>query len=80
VSRGVIGLLELAGAVVFAIPVAFFGLLMLVEGQVLVAAAFFLLAGLMILGKEYVTSPQDLPAAALERIAGRVAKEPDDEE
>ena len=80
VSRGVIGLVELAGAVVFAAPVAFFGLLRLLEGDLLVGGGFLCLAAAMVAGREYVTSPRDLPAAALERVAGRVAKPPDDED
>ncbi len=79
-SRGVIELLELAGAVVFAIPVAFFGLLMFIEGRPLLGVVFLLLAGLMTLGKEYVPTPQDIPAAALGGLVGRIAKDPDEEE
>ena len=79
-SRGVIEFLQFAGSVVFAVPVAFFGILQFTDGNPLVGAGFLLLSVVMVLGREYVTSPQDLPAAALQRVAGAVAKDPDDEE
>jgi len=79
-SRGVIEFLQFAGSVVFAVPVAFFGILKLVEGDALVGAGFLLFSVVMVLGREYITSPQDLPAAALQRAAGVVAKDPDEEE
>jgi hypothetical protein len=78
-SRGVIGFLQFAGSVVFAVPVGFFGLLKLTQGDALVGAGFLLLSVVMVYGREYVTSPQDLPAAALQRVAGVVAKDPEDE-
>ena len=79
-ARGVIEFLQFAGSVVFAVPVAFFGVLKVTQGDALVGAGFFVLSVVMVLGREYVTSPQDLPAAALQRVAGVVAKDPDDEE
>jgi hypothetical protein len=79
-SRGVIEFLQFAGSVVFAVPVGFFGLLKLAEGDVLVGAGFLILSVVMVVGREYITSPKDLPAMALQRVTGRVAKDPDDEE
>ncbi|MEF8786328.1 MAG: hypothetical protein V5A45_10380 [Haloarculaceae archaeon] len=79
-SRGVIEFLQFAGSVVFAVPVGFFGLLKLAEGDVLVGAGFLFLSAVMVLGREYITSPKDLPAMALQRVTGRVVKDPDEEE
>ncbi len=79
-SRGVIEFLQFAGSVVFSIPVGFFGVLRLIDGDALVGVGFLLLSVAMVLGREHITSPQDLPAAALQRVAGVVAKDPDDEE
>jgi hypothetical protein len=79
-SRGVIEFLQFAGSVVFAVPVAFFGILKLIEGDALLGAGFLAFSVVMVLGREYLTSPQDLPAAALQRAAGIVAKDPDDED
>jgi hypothetical protein len=79
-SRGVIEFLQFAGSVVFAVPVAFFGILKLIEGDALLGAGFLAFSVVMVLGREYLTSPQDLPAAALQRAAGIVSKDPDDED
>ena len=79
-SRGIIAFLQFAGSVVFAAPVAFFGILQFTQGTPLAGAGFLLFSVVMVLGREYVTSPQDLPAVALQRVAGVVAKDPDDEE
>jgi hypothetical protein len=77
-ARGVIEFLQFAGSVVFAVPVAFFGVLQFMEGNTLVGAGFLVLAAAMVAGREYITSPEDLPAAALQRVAGVVAKDPDE--
>ncbi|MFC7131959.1 MULTISPECIES: DUF7533 family protein [Salinibaculum] len=79
-SRGITGLLGLAGSVVFAIPVAFFGLLRLLDGDVLVGAGFVAFAVVMVVGMEIYTSPTDLLGVAARKVAGTVAKSPDDEE
>jgi hypothetical protein len=79
-SRGVLGLLQLAGSVVFAAPVAIFGLFKLTAGEFLLGGGFLLLAALMVVGQELYTSPRDLPGNAVQRVTGWVVKDSDDEE
>jgi len=73
---GLLDTLGLAAALALAAPLAHFALILLDEGRPL-GWAFLLLAGLLLVGQHYLTTPQDLPAAAAERILGRAAKEPD---
>jgi hypothetical protein len=77
---GVIDLLGFAGSVVFAIPVAFFGLLRITEGDMLVGGGFLALAAVMVVGMELYTSPTDVAGGIAKRVAGKVVKQPDDEE
>ncbi len=79
-SRGVIDLLGLAGSVVFAIPVGFFGLLRMADGDFLAGIGFIAFAAVMVVGMEIYTSPADVAGNALTRVVGAVAKQPDDEE
>lgn len=79
-SRGIIGLVQLAGSVVFAAPVGIFGLFKLTAGEVLLGSGFLLLAVLMVVGQEIYTSPRDLPVQLAQRIVGRVVTRPDDDE
>ena len=79
-SRGVIGFLGFASSVVFAIPVAFFGLLRVLDGEFLVGVGFVVFAAVMVVGMEVYTSPKDVAGNALSRAVGKVVKHPDDEE
>ena len=79
-SRGVIDLLGLVGSVVFAVPVAFFGLLKMLDGDLLVGAGFVAFAAVMVVGMEIYTSPTDVAGNVLSRAVGKIAKRPDDEE
>jgi inner membrane protein involved in colicin E2 resistance len=79
-SRGVIDLLGLAGSVVFAIPVAFFGLLRMLDGDLLVGTGFVVFAAVMVVGMEIYTSPTDVAGNVLSSAVGKIAKRPDDEE
>jgi len=79
-SKGLIGMLQFAASVVVAVPVATFGLLKLAEGDPRVGVLFLALAVGVLLFEEAVTSPTDVPAAILERVGGRVVKQPDEEE
>lgn len=75
---GLLDTLGLAAALALAAPLVHFALILLGEGRPL-GWAFLLLAGLLVVGQHFLTTPQDLPAAAAERILGRAAKEPDSE-
>ena len=79
-SRGILDLLGLAATLVFAVPVALLGLRFLSRGEPLVGVAFLAIAVGMVAIEEYVLTPRDLPAALAQRVAGRVAKQPEEEE
>ena len=71
------GLVGLAATLVFAIPVAYLGVDMLLSGRGLLGAGFLGLAALMIAVEEYLTTPGDVPGMIAERAVGAVAAEPD---
>lgn len=79
-SRGLLGLIQLAGSVVFAAPVGIFGLFKLTEGEPLVGSGFILLAGLMVVGQELYTSPRDLLGTVAQRVTARIVRQPDEDE
>ena len=79
-AKSVIGTLQFAASVVVAVPVAAFGLFKLAEGQLRLGALFLVLAALVVVFKEAVLSPSDVPAAILERLAGRVVETPEEEQ
>lgn len=72
-APGLIGTLQLAAAVVFAVPVAAFGLLWLAEGRPL-GLAFLAVAALMLLLPHLLTNPFD-PADVAEAAADRVTRD-----
>jgi hypothetical protein len=76
------GILELAGLAVtlaFAAPVALLGVDWLVRGRPM-GLVFLAMAAGMVAVEEYLVGPQDLPFRVLAGAAGRVAKDPDEEE
>lgn len=75
-APGLIGTLQLAAAVVFAVPVAAFGLLWLADGRPL-GLAFLAVAGLMLLLPHVLTNPLD-PADIAEAAADRVSRDDDE--
>jgi hypothetical protein len=77
VSRGIIELVQLAATLVLAVPVALLGLQFLTRGEVLAGGVFLAIAAGMVLVEKYVVTPGDVPALLVERVVGRVAKEPD---
>ncbi|MFC6992649.1 hypothetical protein ACFQH3_13395 [Haladaptatus sp. GCM10025707] len=79
-GKGIIGTIQLAIALAFAIPVGLLGLDMLSRGETLIGAGFIGLAVLMIAIEEYITTPGDLPGMAAKKVAGVVIKEKDEEE
>lgn len=69
-APGLIGTVQLAAAVVFALPLAFFGLDMLAGGRPL-GLAFLAVAALMLALPHFLTNPFD-PGDAVEVAADRV--------
>ncbi|MFT4923756.1 MAG: hypothetical protein ACI8XM_002987 [Haloarculaceae archaeon] len=79
-SRGIIGTLQLAASMLFAIPVGLFGVFKLMEGDLLLGVGFLVLAVGMVAVEELVTKPTDVLAAVAKRATGRVVETPDEEE
>ena len=79
-ARGILDLVGLLATLVFALPVALFGLQRLAAGEPLMGAALIGIAVGMVLVEEYVTSPRDLPAEVASSAVGKVAEPPDEDE
>ncbi|MFC4550664.1 MULTISPECIES: DUF7533 family protein [Halorussus] len=77
---GIIGTIQLAATLVFALPVGLLGVNKLLAGETVVGGAFLGVAVLMVALEEYLTTPTDVPASLAEKTVGKVAKTPDDEE
>ncbi|WP_435185945.1 DUF7533 family protein [Halobellus sp. EA9] len=77
---GILGTLQLAATLIFAAPVAVFGLSRLAAGETLLGAGAVVVAVGMVALPQYLTTPSDLPGEAAERVVGAVVKEPEDDE
>ncbi|WP_435180219.1 DUF7533 family protein [Halorussus sp. AFM4] len=78
--KGIIGTLQLAATLVFALPVGLLGVQLLLDGQRLLGGLFVVVAVAMVVLEEYLTTPTDVPAAVAEKTVSKVAETPDDEE
>lgn len=91
-ALGILDQLGLAASLVFAIPVALYGLQQAAGGQALVGAAFLVVAALMVYLPQRLTTPGDIPGKAAEKAvstavgtesgkkSGTTAAEVDDDE
>lgn len=77
---GIVGTVQLAATLVFALPVGLLGGQFLLDGRTLLGTGFVVVAALMVGLQEYLTTPTDVPTALAEKAVGKVAKTPDDEE
>ena len=75
---GIIGTLQLAVTFAFALPVALLGAMLLADGNLL-GVPFLALSAVMLVAQQYLTTPSDLPAVAVEKAVGAVVKEPDEQ-
>lgn len=74
---GIFETIGLAASLIFAIPLALFGIETALAGQRALGAGLFLVAVLMVVLPRRLTTPTDLPSAVAERVVGRAVKEPD---
>ncbi|PSP56334.1 hypothetical protein BRC82_02245 [Halobacteriales archaeon QS_1_67_19] len=77
---GLIGTVQLAATLVFALPVALLGVQFLLDGRTLLGAGFVAVGALMVALEEYLTTPSDVPGSLAQKTVGRVMKTPEDEE
>lgn len=75
--KGIIDTITLAVTVAFALPVGLFGLQFLLSDQLVLGGVFVGIAVLMVVVKEHLTTPGDLPALAAQRIAGTITNTDD---
>jgi hypothetical protein len=75
---GIVRTIELAAALVFAVPVAGFGVSQLLDGQTAVGAGLLVIAALMVVVPYRLTTPGDIPGIAAEKAAGSVLPEDED--
>lgn len=78
VALGLFDLIGLAGILIFALPLAIFGIEQLLAGDVAVGGGLVVVAALMVIIPHRLTTPGDVPAAAAERAVGALV--PDDED
>jgi ABC-type nickel/cobalt efflux system permease component RcnA len=72
---GILNTLGLVVTLAFALPVALLGINFVVTGRTGTGIALCVVAVLMVGLKQYVTTPEDLPAAAAERTVGAVVED-----
>jgi uncharacterized membrane protein YedE/YeeE len=80
VQLGILDMIGTVGMLIFALPVAGYGIERAVGGDLLFGAGFVLLAALMVVLPQKLTTPGDIPGAIVERTVGGVVSVDDDEE
>ena len=75
---GILDMVGTVGTLIFALPVAGYGIERAIGGDLLLGVGFVGLAALMVLLPRKLTTPSDVPAEAAERAVGSVVS--DDEE
>lgn len=76
-ALGILEQLGLAATLIFALPVAVYGIQTLLDGGTVFGALALLIAVLMVVLPRRLTSPDDVPAKAAETAVGAVVDEPD---
>ncbi|SIQ72659.1 hypothetical protein SAMN05421858_0206 [Haladaptatus litoreus] len=77
---GILDTVSLAATLVFALPIGLLGIERFIAGQTLLGGAFVAIAVLMIFLREWLTTPEDIPASAAKKVVGTVAKTDDDKD
>jgi hypothetical protein len=77
-SLGILDWIALAATLAVAVPIGVFGVLSLLDGQLLLGG-FGVGVALGLIGVELVWTPGDLPAEALQRVVGRLVRRPRDD-
>ncbi|WP_321169617.1 DUF7533 family protein [Halorarum salinum] len=73
-ALGILDQLGLAASLVFALPVALYGLQRAAGGEALVGAAFLVVAALMVYLPQRLTTPSDIPGKAAEKAVGAAVR------
>ena len=78
-ALGILDLLGLGASLIFALPLAGYGLTKIAGGDPLVGAAFVGVAALMVYLPQRLTTPGDIPGKLAERAVGSAVAAPDEE-
>jgi hypothetical protein len=76
---GILDTLGLAATLVFAIPIAFVGVRLVLEEQLFLGGFLLLTAGLMVYLQRVATTPEDIPIKIAEKLTGGLVKPPEEE-
>jgi hypothetical protein len=79
-SMGIMDTIGLAASLVFALPVGIFGMNRLLDGQTLLGGGLVVVAVLMVLLPQKLTTPMDIPQMIAGKAVGKAVKTPDDEQ
>ncbi|EFW92149.1 hypothetical protein ZOD2009_11750 [Haladaptatus paucihalophilus DX253] len=77
---GILDTVSLAATLVLALPIALLGIDRIIAGEAALGGAFVAIGVLMVLLREKLTTPSDVPTSAAQKVVGKVAKTDDDEE
>lgn len=77
---GITEMIGLAGTLVIALPISLVGIELALRGSLIVGGGLLCLSVVMIVLSTILTTPQDLPLAAAERITGALVGENEDDE
>lgn len=76
-ALGILEQVGLAATLIFALPVAVYGIQTVLNGDTVFGALALVIAVLMVVLPRRLTSPDDVPAKAAETAVGAVVDEPD---
>jgi hypothetical protein len=76
---GILDTIGLAATLVFAIPIAFVGVRLLLQDQFFLGGFLLLTAGLMIYLQRVATTPEDIPIKIAEKLTGGLVKPPEED-
>lgn len=79
IRLGILEMIGLATTLVLAIPISLVGLEFLLGDRPISGLGLLLLAAALVVASRRLTTPQDLPAKAVEWVAGAIAKEPEED-
>jgi hypothetical protein len=77
---GITATITLAATLVFAIPLGLLGVQMLADDGSLLGGVLVVVAVLMVVLPQYLTTPGDIPGQIAGRVLGKAVKVPDEEE
>lgn len=65
---GIVQTIELAASLIFAAPLGMFGISRLLDGDVVLGTGLVIVAALMVLLPQYLTTPGDVPGKVLGKV------------